>query len=79
MVFLPGDRSFEEGDRLARYLIESIGHVFSGIGLDQSCSIGIARAEIEGEDFESLYHKADAALYESKASGKRTFQWHLNK
>ncbi len=79
MVFLPGDRSIEEGDRLADYLIESIGNVFSGIGLDQSCSIGIARAEIEGEDFESLYHKADAALYESKALGKRTFQWNSKK
>ena len=77
MVFLPGVRSDEEVDRQADYLIKAIGQVFSEIGMQQSCSIGIARAGAEGESFESLYHKADAALYESKALGKRNFHWHL--
>ena len=77
MVFLPGVRSDEEGDRQADYLIKAIGQVFSEIGMQQSCSIGIARAGAEGESFESLYHKADAALYESKALGKRNFHWYL--
>lgn len=79
MVFLPGARSDEEGNRQADYVIKEIGQVFSEIGMHQSCSIGIARADAKGESFESLYHKADAALYESKASGKRNFHWHLKK
>ena len=35
-----------------------------------SASIGIASAPIDGEDFMSVYQKADKALYLSKRSGK---------
>lgn len=79
MMFLPGVRSDKEANRQADYVIKAVGQVFAEIGMHQSCSIGIARAGAEGESFESLYHKADAALYESKALGKRNFQWHLTK
>lgn len=38
-----------------------------------SASIGIAQCPEHGTDFDTLYSKADTALYESKARGKNTF------
>lgn len=38
-----------------------------------SASIGIAIAPEHGEDFDTLYHKADAALYHTKANGKNGY------
>ena len=38
-----------------------------------SASIGIAVAPEHGEDFDTLYHKADAALYHTKANGKNGY------
>lgn len=35
-------------------------------------SIGIAATLSDGEDFGSLFKKADIALYDSKCSGKNT-------
>lgn len=44
-----------------------------GLGVDVSASIGIAVAPEDGMDFESIYRKADKALYLSKRSGKDRF------
>lgn len=41
-----------------------------GTGLAFSVSIGVAAFEPGGQDAEDLYHAADAALYEAKASGR---------
>ncbi len=41
--------------------------------VEVSSSIGIAVSPRDGEDFESLYHKADVALYSVKGSGKDNF------
>ena len=35
-----------------------------------SCSVGIAVAPEEGEDFEGLFHVADQAMYRAKERGK---------
>lgn len=40
---------------------------------DLSVSIGIAAASSPGEDFGSLFKKADIALYDAKCAGKNTF------
>jgi len=37
-----------------------------------SASIGVAMAARDGRDFQTLYQKADEALYEAKKSGKQT-------
>ena len=39
-----------------------------------SCSIGIAFFAKDGEDYDSLFRAADAALYEAKESGKDTYR-----
>ncbi len=41
-----------------------------------SISIGVALCPEHGEDFDTLYSKADIALYESKNKGKNTFTIH---
>ncbi len=39
-----------------------------------SCSIGIAFFAKDGEDYDTLFRAADAALYEAKESGKDTYR-----
>lgn len=41
-----------------------------------SCSIGVARFPADGEAFETLYAKADLALYRAKEEGRD--RWHLS-
>ncbi len=44
-----------------------------GESVSVSISVGIALAPKHGKDFESLYQKADIALYQAKNMGKNTF------
>ncbi|NCC54143.1 MAG: EAL domain-containing protein [Erysipelotrichia bacterium] len=46
---------------------------------ETSVSIGIAMIPEHGYDFDTLYHKADMALYESKKSGKKNFRIYQKK
>ncbi len=39
-----------------------------------SCSVGISRAPQHGKDFQTLFQRADMALYQAKAHGKNQFQ-----
>ncbi len=48
------------------------------LGVEVSSSIGIAIAPEFGTDFESIYQKADKALYLSKRSGKKCFNIYEN-
>lgn len=46
------------------------GHIgISGV----SCSMGIVRIPEDGHEFQTLYYKADQALYEAKRSGKARY------
>jgi GGDEF domain-containing protein len=38
-----------------------------------SASIGVSIAPIDGNDFDTLYQKADAALYQTKQRGKNGY------
>lgn len=79
MLFLSGDRTKEEAERIAEQLIDQIGGVMTEIHFEQSCSIGIAAADKMGQsDFEQLYDKADKALYQAKTDGKRKYCWYQN-
>ena len=44
-----------------------------GVTCKISASIGIAISPRDGINFESLYHKADVALYQTKQRGKNNF------
>lgn len=61
----------------AAKLIEAMHHRFKSIrekdNIDISISVGIAVAD-EADDVESLYNKADRALYDSKENGKNQYK-----
>lgn len=76
MIFLPGERTKEEGEKFAERLISQISEVLGEVQFEQSCSIGIACAKARQADFEDLYYKADRALYMAKASGKAKYCWY---
>ena len=44
-----------------------------GKSWEMSASIGVSIASIDGNDFDTLYQKADAALYQTKQRGKNGY------
>jgi len=44
-----------------------------GKNWEMSASIGVSIAPIDGNDFDTLYQKADAALYQTKQRGKNGY------
>ncbi|MBD5160979.1 MAG: diguanylate cyclase [Oscillibacter sp.] len=54
-------------------IISRIYHAISGCAYEQfpiSLSMGIARTDLVGTDYETLFHSADQALYKVKRSGR---------
>lgn len=77
IIIMPGFRSesqiIELLGRLMAVLETSFLECVTGI----SCSAGIAMAPLEGTTFSQLYRKADKALYQAKAKGKKQYCFHL--
>ena len=48
----------------------------TGCTLPLTCSIGIAYRQPGQEDFDSIYHHADVALYSVKRSGKSSYAYY---
>lgn len=61
----------QKAEQLRSALQES--YYCDDLGVDVSASIGIAVSPENGMDFESIYRKADKALYLSKRSGKNRY------
>ena len=65
-----------KAEQLAAELIGKVNEEFSSlrkkIGLSPSISVGVAFAS-GGDDLETLYEKADRALYRSKENGKNQY------
>ena len=60
-----------------RGIQEKLSHIPAGDGtLAVTCSIGAVVALHQNLDFDSLFKMADAALYQAKGQGKRTFVIH---
>ena len=78
MLFLKGIRSRDEGAQIASELIEQVGRIFNGLGMEQSCSIGIATVEKGELLFAEAYKMADIALYQAKEAGRGTYFWYEN-
>lgn len=76
-VVLCSNQEKETLQRLARNLMMTLNEAYRILNeehdLDVSISIGIAEA-IENEDLQSLYDRADKALYYAKESGKNQYQ-----
>ncbi len=70
MVLLTGPESVQGAEQLAENLVRQIRYIqCKEIGMDISCSIGIASAQA-GEAYSTLYDAADQALYQAKEQGK---------
>ena len=71
-VYLDGPCGREAILRKANEVRTAFTSPFShkGITLPVTCSVGVALCPTDGTSFETLYQKADAALYEAKRSGK---------
>ena len=78
LVLLPGASRREGVAAQAEQVIQDFGRYLSGLDLPagQSCSVGGAMAPEDGQDFMTLYGKADRALYAAKAGGKARFRFY---
>ena len=72
MVFMHNIRTPQNAESLADKVQSVLRHSFEGedFGKDVSLSIGIATSPDHGTDFQTLYEKADKALYYVKTHGK---------
>lgn len=70
LVLLPGAGAIEAG-RAGKSLCRALRERSPAKGLGRvSCSVGVALAPEEGEDFERLFRAADRAMYRAKERGK---------
>ena len=78
-IFMTGSISRHECENKASRILEHLETVFrdiSNINDKVTVSMGIAIAPDDGEDFITLYKKADAALYHVKQNGKNGFYFY---
>ena len=60
-------------------IISRIYHTISGCKYEEfpiSLSMGVARTDVVGTDYETLFHAADQALYKVKRSGRGTYAFY---
>lgn len=70
LILLPGAGA-SDACRAGRTFCRALRERAPARGLGRvSCSVGIAVAPEEGEDFEGLFHVADQAMYRAKERGK---------
>lgn len=71
-IYLDGLQKSEAVLRKANEICTAFTAPFSHneISAYVTCSVGVALCPTDGADFETLYQKADAALYEAKRNGK---------
>lgn len=74
-VCLCGFSSMAAIENRAKHIFAQIGAAFAR-SLNVTASMGIAVGTRDGADFETLYHKADAALYHVKENGKNNFAFY---
>lgn len=75
-VFMQGEADIGYFEKRVRELLDKIEEQVSkvkGCGEQVSVSVGIAMTPEDGEDFLTLYNKADKALYYVKQNGKSGF------
>ena len=79
-VLLPGIDSRDALSVLARELIASLSQPYfiAGASVTIGCSVGIAIAERDGEDAETLIRNADMALYAAKADGRGVHRFYAD-
>ena len=77
MALLKGSLSHEHIELLADRIIAGFQKTFEVLPPEChiSCSIGIAICPKDGSDFQTLFQRADIALYRAKAEGKKQYRF----
>lgn len=77
VIFFRGIASHEFATTKAEEIIISLDKckLLPGTDLSLSVSVGIATAPYDGNDFATLYNKADKALYHVKENGKHSYHF----
>lgn len=78
LVFMK-DTTIEQANEKAESLCKLVHKRYSGDGIERviTLSVGISIFGADGTDFETLYEKADRAMYRTKRSGKNNFSFAL--
>ena len=76
MALLQGVVNEQRVKSVAGRLIECFERVLEELPKECciTCSIGIAVCPRDGENFQTLFRRADVALYQAKACGKKQYQ-----
>ncbi|MEG2323744.1 MAG: diguanylate cyclase [Anaerovoracaceae bacterium] len=78
LIFWFGEFSIDD----IKYYAQKICEIFSNIEdgeiqhISLSCSVGISLYPQDGKDYDTLVHKADNALYDSKRQGKNKYSFY---
>ncbi len=78
-VFLKGDYTDDEINSYCEMIIKSVHNDMrdeSELSYNPTVSIGISVAPDDGMDFQTLYHRADKALYYVKQNGKDGYHYY---
>ena len=77
LVLLPGIQGTADAAHTARSLMNGVGEpmVLRDVPVSISISVGIAMYPGDGDDFDTLFGRADAALYAAKRSGRAAYQF----
>lgn len=81
IIFLKNIKNIEDVECYAQRMIHKLTRTYT-FGQKHSVtvgtSMGIAIAPLQGTDFETLYHLADVALYQSKRDGRGRYTLSIN-
>ncbi|MDO4276727.1 MAG: GGDEF domain-containing protein [Eubacteriales bacterium] len=76
LLFLKGVKDHQVLKRKLDDFLNKLREEKLGDGLSAACSIGIAIAPEDGDDFQSLYVSADKAMYKAKEAGKNQYAFY---
>ena len=77
LVLLPDTSGTNDVAQTARSLMAAVGEpmVLGDLPFNVTVSVGIATYPADGDNFDMLFGRADAALYEAKRSGRAAYQF----
>lgn len=69
----------EQIDRLAAQLTDQLGRsvFWNGLEIEATVSIGLSRSDRDGNDAQTLLHKADIAMFNAKRQGRNRVAWFM--
>lgn len=74
LIFMRNIKSSSQVEEYAQALCDKICELASDFGVNVSCSIGVALAPEQGNNYEALVDHADKLVYQAKKSGKNQYK-----